>query len=468
MKPRNDKPQEELFPFVEMAKLVPEKHILRMIDRYVDFSFIDDLVDHTYSDVTGRPATDPELMVRILTIGYLYNLSERKLFEDLQMHAAYRWFCNLGFHEKVPNRSTLNRLRNHRWAQDGIFENIMQNIVIQCTNAGLVSGKHLAVDGTKVRANASIKSLEPIEIEVEMDEYLGRLKLKAKDSPRTATEKNHDDKNFRGTKHSNKTHRSTTDSDARLFRKSLGQETTLSYVANDLIDTKSRVILATTVTQPGISTECDAALEMLDVVKENGLIKRLQTLTADKGYGTSSFITELLNRNILPHIPLLAKDKYEAEPSWKTNTYIPDHLQKRVKKTKEVKARNHARELAQTSDYKLSQKLRKRVEHIFAEAKICHGLGRAKCRGLHKMKQQACMTATVQNIKRLVGHMQRKFRQSAVNVLPKPSACAFLPTFMAEFRKHSKTLSDFFLRRLNTECFLNYIALNRVPLSPDF
>ena len=117
MKPRNDKPQEELFPFVEMAKLVPENHILRMIDRYVDFSFIDDLVDHTYSDVTGRPATDPELMVRILTLGYLYNLSERKLFEDLQMHAAYRWFCNLGFHEKVPNRSTLNRLRNHRWAQ---------------------------------------------------------------------------------------------------------------------------------------------------------------------------------------------------------------------------------------------------------------------------------------------------------------------------------------------------------------
>ena len=183
MKPRNNKPQEELFPFVEMAKLVPENHILRLIDRYVDFSFIDELVDHTYSDVTGRPATDPELMVRILMLGYLYNLSETRLFEELRMHAAYRWFCNLGFHEKTPDRSTLNRLRNHRWAHDGIFEKIMHNIVEQCSAAGLVSGKHLAVDGTKVRANASIKSLEPLVVEVELDEYLDQLKLKDDEIP---------------------------------------------------------------------------------------------------------------------------------------------------------------------------------------------------------------------------------------------------------------------------------------------
>jgi len=94
MKLHKSKPQDEFFPFVEMAKLIPENHILRLIDRYVDFSFIDDLVDHTYSDVTSRPATDPELMVRILMLGYLYKLSERPLFDELQMHAAFRWFCN--------------------------------------------------------------------------------------------------------------------------------------------------------------------------------------------------------------------------------------------------------------------------------------------------------------------------------------------------------------------------------------
>ena len=142
MKPRKEKPQEELFPFIEMEKLVPANHILRLTDRYVDFSFIDELVDHTYSDVTGRPATDPELMVRILMLGYLYNLSERTLFEEVQMHAAFRWFCNLGFHEKTPDRSTLNRRRNHRYARDGIFVKIIRNILEQCATAGLVSGKH--------------------------------------------------------------------------------------------------------------------------------------------------------------------------------------------------------------------------------------------------------------------------------------------------------------------------------------
>ncbi len=301
-----------------------------------------------------------------------------------------------------------------------------------------------------------------------MDEYLGRLKLKSKDSPCTVAKKNHDDKNFRGTKHSNKTHRSTTDSDSRLFRKSAGQETTLSYVANDLIDTKGRVILDTLVTQPGISTECDAALEMIDQVRENGLITFLQTLTADKGYGTTDFITKLLERNITPHIPLLAKDKLEAEPLWKTNTYIPDHLQKRIQKTKDVRTRNHVRELAQTPDYKLSQKLRIRVEHIFAEAKICHGLGRAKCRGLQKMQQQACMTATVQNIKRLVGHMRRKFRNAGVNALPKTSLNVLLRVFTIEFRIYIKSLTDILFHRANLDCFIYYNALYCVTLAPDF
>jgi len=442
MKPRKDKPQEELFPFVEMAKLVPENHILRLIDRYVDFNFIDDLVDHTYSDVTGRPATDPELMVRILMLGYLYNLSENRLFEELTMHAAFRWFCNLGFHEKVPDRSTLNRLRNHRWARDGIFEKIMQNIVDQCATAGLVSGKHLAVDGTKVRANASIKSLEPIVVEVEVDEYLDRLKLKGDTPRRTSTGERPDDKDFRGTKLSNTTHRSTTDTDARLYRKSPGQETALSYVANDLIDTGSRVILATLVTQPGIATERDAAIAMLDTLADTSLSKNIRTLTADKGYGATTFITDLMDRGITPHIPLQSDSDYEPQPSWKTETYIPERKQKRMKKVKEVNTRNQIRTLMRSSEYKLSQKLRKRVEHIFAEAKCCHGLGRARCRGLRAMQQQACLTATVQNIKRLVGHMRRKYRNAGISACAYLSDTPFVPSFTAHVTYKTASFSE--------------------------
>ena len=433
MKPRK-KMQEILFPFIEMGKLVPEDHMLRMIDRYVDFSFIDGLVDHTYSETTGRPAEDPELMVRILTVGYLYNLSEKKLFEELKMHAAYRWFCNLGFHEKVPDRSTLNKLRNHRWASDGIFEQIMQNIVKQCITAGLVSGKHLAVDGTKIRANASIKSLEPIVVDTELDEYLGRLGLKRRPESEKEGDTHPDDRDFRDKKLSNETHRSSTDPDARLYKKSLGQEASLSYVGNNLIDTKSRVILATKVTQPGISTESDAAREMLDTLAQTGLSKNIQTLAADKGYGSTEFVTDLIDRGITPHIPLLAKSDLESMPVWKTKTSIFERQIKRDAKVKQVLVRNYVRLLAKTQGYKLSQKLRKRIEHIFAEAKICHGLARARCRGLVAMQQQLSLTAFVQNIKRLVRFMKKNSANTMIPIREIGYRALFLTILSSFFR----------------------------------
>jgi len=407
MRHRKRELQEELLPFVAMEKLIPENHPLRLIDKYIDFSFIDELVDHTYSDTTGRPAEDPELMVRILTIGYFYNLSEKRLFEEITMHAAYRWFCNLGFYDKVPDRSTMNRLRNHRWAQDGIFKNIMDTIVMQCVQVGLVRGGHLTVDGTKIRANASIKSLEPIAVEIDLDTYLDQFGMTPGPRKENGDSTHPDDKDFRGKKFSNSTHRSTTDPDARLYRKSPGQEASLSYIGNTLIDTKSRVILATQVTQPGILTESDAALEMLDSLAKTGLIQNTETLAADTGYGSTEFLAGIIDRGITPHIPLLADPEPESIPTWKRATHLPEHQMKRDKKVKQTEARNRARHLMKTHDYKLSQKLRKRIEHIFAEAKICHGLGRARCRGLRAVQEQLTMTAFVQNIKRLVRFMHR-------------------------------------------------------------
>jgi transposase len=429
MRPKEQKPQEALFPFCEMEKLIPENHILRLIDRHVDFGFIDELVDHTYSDSTGRPAEDPELMVRILTLGYLYNLSENKLFEELRMHAAFRWFCNLGFHERVPDRTTLNRLRNHRWANDGIFEQIMNNIVAQCVSAGLVSGKHLAVDGTKIRANASIKSLEPIMVETGIDEYLDRLNLKSVREDTTYPE----DKNFRGTNFSNATHRSNTDPDARLYKKAPGQEAALSYIGNRLIDTKSRVILATKVIQPGISTESEAAIEMLGSLAQTGLLPSVQTLAADAGYGSTNFATELLDRDIAPHIPPLFSSEMEALPTWKRNTANLEHQRKRDEKIKNTKARNLVRQIISTAEYKLSQKRRKRIEHSFAEAKICHGLGRARYRGLRKVQQQDTLTAVVQNMKRLVRFMHKTMKNAGI-LNPKPIISVCIHTIFPEFR----------------------------------
>jgi len=417
MRPRNQKPQEELFSFVEMEKLIPENHILRMIDRYVDFGFIHELVDHTYSENTGRPAVNPELMIRIITIGYLYNLSERKLFEELRMHAAYRWFCNLGFHEPIPDRSTLNKLRNHRWTKDGIFQKIMNCIVQQCVSAGLVTGGHVTVDGTQIEANASIKSLEPIVVEVEVDTYLDTLKLKQSKKNQRRRPIHPQDRDFHGETFSNETHRSTTDSDARLYKKSSGQEAKLSYVGNMLIDTKSRVILATEVTQPGVTTEVDAALSMLDTLDKTELPEPITTIGADTGYGSTEFVTETLDRGITPHVPLLASPEHEPIPTWKTKTYIPKRQHKRLQKIKQANARNLVRDLYGTLAYKQSQRTRKRIEHVFAEAKNWHGLARARGRGDDAVSQQLSLTGFILNCKRLARFMHHHSRKAAAAAL---------------------------------------------------
>ena len=179
------------------------------------------------------------------------------------MHAAYRWFCGLSFDDKVPNRSTMNKLMNHKWASLNVAETILNCIVQRCIDEGLVSGKHVSVDGTQIKANASIKSLEPLEIERTVSEYLHSLNLD--DTPVEAPVRptHPQDRDFHGPKLSNATHRSTTDPDARLYRKSKGKEASLSYIGNNLIDTKSRVILAKRTTHASRSAKSIASPDIL-------------------------------------------------------------------------------------------------------------------------------------------------------------------------------------------------------------
>lgn len=423
MRPKEKERSQPIFHYFCIEDLVPEDHILRIIDKVVDFSFVHDLVKECYCPDNGRPGVYPELVVRMILVGYLYNLSEKRLCEEVKMHAAYRWFCKLSFDDTVPDRSTLNKLRNHRWASVNLFEKIMHNIVQQCVDAGLVSGKHLGVDGTQIRANASIKSLEPIVVPMPLDDYLHELNLINDDKK----DMHPQDKDFHGTSLSNKTHRSKTDPDARLYRKSKGKEASLSYIGHNLIDTKSRVILATKATHASRSNEPMAALDMLsDLENFPDLCHKVKTLAADKGYGSGTFIADVLDRNITPHIPLLANEKEEPVPSWKNRTFKPHIQAQRNEKVRLIKARNYARLLSSTPEYKLSQKLRKRTEHVFAEAKICHGLDRARCRGKRSLQDQLYMTATVQNVKRLVSFSKRKLKSvlaGTLNHISMPLSC---------------------------------------------
>src|SRR6202161_1771868 len=154
---------ESLFYYFKLNDYIPENHLLRLIDEHVSFVFVRERLKDSYSD-TGRPSIDPELLLRILLIGYLYGItSERKLVEELRMHLAWRWFTGLGFDQEIPHYSTFSKNRHGRFQESKLFEQLFEEVVAQCLEAGLVRGDDLSVDGSFVEANASKESRIPRE-----------------------------------------------------------------------------------------------------------------------------------------------------------------------------------------------------------------------------------------------------------------------------------------------------------------
>src|SRR5580700_9730765 len=152
---------EALFYYFRLEDQVPETHLLRLIDKHISFEFVREKLKESYSD-TGRPSIDPELLLRILLIGYLYGVtSERKLVEELRMHLAWRWFTGLSFDQEIPHHSTFSKNRHGRFQESKLFEELFEQIVKQCVEVGLVRGKHLSVDGSFVEANAAKESRIP-------------------------------------------------------------------------------------------------------------------------------------------------------------------------------------------------------------------------------------------------------------------------------------------------------------------
>jgi transposase len=159
---------ESLFYYFRLEDQVPENHVLRVIDRYINFGFIRAKLKDSYSD-TGRPSIDPELLLRMLLVGYLYGVtSERKLVEELRMHLAWRWFTGLSFDQEIPHHSTFSKNRHGRFQESNLFRELFGEIVSRCVAAGLVNGKHMSVDGSFIQANADHHSRVPREQLVEV------------------------------------------------------------------------------------------------------------------------------------------------------------------------------------------------------------------------------------------------------------------------------------------------------------
>lgn len=406
-------PKQSMFQMVTIDELVPEDHFLRHLDATIDLSFIRERVRNLYDDRMGRPSVDPELALRMFLLSYLFNLSENRLCAEIGMHAGYRWFCRLDFHDPVPDRTTLVKLRRERWGPAGIFDDLMRHVVTACVEAGLVSGEVLAVDGTLVNARASIQSLEAIEPPVSLESYLKATKA-ADDAERESNDnppedpppsnRKAGDPNFRGERFSNTTHRSKTDPDARLYSKDHKQEAKLRYIVHDLTDVRSCVILKTGATQCSGNAERYAAAAMLEEVAADGYDTTY--LLADGGYTTNDFLETVFSLGINPLVPV--RGEIEPLPVWQRRTSSMDRLRKRKQKYRNAQVRNRARLLRQSTAYDELYPLRIRQEHRFAEAKECHGMDRARGCGLLAMDVQAKLTATVQNLKRLVKWNRRR------------------------------------------------------------
>ena len=149
--------QASLFYEFRLDDRVPKDHLLRRIDCFVSAALADvhEQLGPYYSEI-GRPSIDPELMIRMLIIGYCYGLrSERRLTQEVDLHLAYRWFCRLDLDDQVPHHSTFSENRLHRFRESDVFRHIFERVVATCVVSGLVKGEGFAVDASVMEANAS-------------------------------------------------------------------------------------------------------------------------------------------------------------------------------------------------------------------------------------------------------------------------------------------------------------------------
>ena len=282
---------EALFYYFRLEDQVPETHLLRLIEKHISFAFVREKLKDRYSE-TGRPSIDPELLLRILLIGYLYGItSERKLVEELRMHLAWRWFTGLGFDQEIPHHSTFSKNRHGRFQESKLFEELFEQIVRQCLEVGLVSGKNLSVDGSFVEANAAKESRIPREqlAEAAQVHHTVRQYLQEVEEQNPVEEPVHQQDQV-----------STTDPDSTYATKG-GTPARLGYYDNYLVDNDSCVIVGVQATAARMSQETVAAQNMLTRFAEwQG--RAPESVAADTTYGNGEFLQWLADRSITPYM----------------------------------------------------------------------------------------------------------------------------------------------------------------------
>lgn len=309
---RNRAKQGEM-EFVILEQMIPENHLLRRIDRAIDFSFIHKLCESLYCLDNGRPAIDPELLFRMIFIGYLYGIkSERRLEEEVNYNLAYKWFCGLGVMEKAPDATTLSANRRRRFRDNNIAEQIFDEILRQAIEKGLVSGKVMYTDSTHVKAKANKHKKRTITVEVTPKEYPKELDA-AVDADRQALGKKSFDQDDDPPPPTREIQQSRIDPDSGQLHKE-GKPDGFHYSEHRTVDSRCNVIVNVCVTTANVN-DVDPIPEILrDIQKRLGYLPDYMGL--DAGYHNARVAHQLAAQGI------------QGVIGYRRHTYKGEHLGK--------------------------------------------------------------------------------------------------------------------------------------------
>lgn len=437
--------QERLFYSFSLEDHVPADHLLRGVDRFLDLSELRQHLAGHYSN-TGRPSIDPELMIRMLVIGYCFGIrSERRLCEEVHLNLAYRWFCRLGLEDKIPDHSTFSKNRHGRFRESDTFRHVFETVLRRCMTEGLVEGEGFAIDASVVRADANrargVPGVEAMEWKSgngstrAVREYVTALE--------TANPIETPPKSV-----------SLTDPAAR-YTAAPGGPAFYAYSTNYLVDLKAGIIVDVEATPALRTDEVNSTRAMIDRVEERFDMKPTR-LVGDTAYGAAEILGWMVDEKAIePHVPVWDRTQRKDETlsssefrwneqadeylcpqghalrnQWrafqnprthvtKADTIIyrssqsdcatcmmksrccPNTPTRKIARSVHESARDVARAIAKTDEYKQSRKDRKKVEMLFAHLKRILKLDRLRLRGLSGARDEFLMAATVQNLRRM-------------------------------------------------------------------
>jgi transposase len=432
--------QGDLFYVFNLDEAVPNDHLVRKIDAVLDLSWVHAELAPYYSQL-GRPSIDPVLMIRMLIIGYVFAIrSERQICREVQVNLAYRWFCDLGLEDGIPDHSAFSRTRNERFRESDVFRRVFEYVVASSITAGLVGGEGFAVDATLIEADANRqrsiagkdwhRERDPQHARRAVKEYLATLNDTAFGAATEVVPK------------------FISPSDpAAQWTGALKGPAFFAYADNYLIDVRFGVIVDVEASRAVRQAEVGAARTMLERTEARFGLKP-QRLAGDTAYGSAPMLNWLVeDKQITPHIPVIDKSKredgtfarddfrYDAErdaydcPGGKelrtsgtvhegtTLLYraskldcdrcslksrcCPKEPARKIPRNIHEHARDVARSLIGTEAFEKSRRERKKIEMRFAHLKRILRLGRLRLRGPRGAQDEFTLAAIAQNLRRL-------------------------------------------------------------------